>query len=147
MLKLYITYLAVGLLLARVATVVLAPNASENALDLLNITSLISAVSLFSAMPVVSLYKPKISAIIGVVILAGIFPLIWLILRTGLNQLGILGEFAFAGYFVALAVSLIVIFKKGTTCATHNKFLRLCLSVAPLAILVFWLAILVLRFK
>jgi hypothetical protein len=144
MLKQYIAYLIVGILLARMASFSWTPNA-----DVWRFVSLIAAVLLFTTASVLSLYKPKAGAILAIITLAGMFRFIWMMLRfMQFGHFPVVWMIDFIGYFVVLAISLIVIFKKDTTIPAvklHKSMLR-GLSIAPPMMLVVWMLLIAVLF-
>jgi|GEM_PF-5635138 len=143
MIRLYSFYLVIGLILARATYVPFAPETS-----VLSYVAMASSILLFSVVSVIALRKPKLAAILAIVTLAGIFHYIWMLLNfMQFGRFPLIWVINFVSYFVLLAASLIVVLKKNKTPFPKiSKPLLIGLSVAPPAILVFWVILITVRF-
>lgn len=142
MIRLYSIYLVIGLILARALYVPFAPET-----DVLSYISMLSSILLFSVVSVIALRKPKLAAILAIVMLLGMFRYIWTLLTfLKFGQFPVIWMINFVGYFAVLAVSLIVIFKKNNKEEQINRPMLIGLTIAPPAILVVWILFIVVLF-
>ena len=145
MLKLYLTYLVVGLLLSYVNLIVLAPNASEGISGGWLDVSLILEILLFTAVSVISLYKPKIAAVVGTVCMLGAIPVLPVIFDIGLFN--VISAATLVFLLIAFAISVMVIAKSQPIVPREMKKPVLpLLSIFPSALFICLLVFILFRF-
>lgn len=134
MYKLYLSYFVMGLFLFFIMLFFLG--FSNGFVGFWKYESMIASVMLFSTVSVISLFKPKIAAALGVVGLCLMFPFVWIIagevIRGSANFFTITITFILFWYLISLIMSIGVILDKSPSFTKPmNKPLRKVLVLTP----------------
>lgn len=149
MLKLYTSYLIVGLFLFWM--ILFIWGFSAGAVGIWPYVSLFSSLILFTTASVFALYKPKVAAVIGLVTTLALLQFVWFVVkdifRGSLNIFGIVIISLLVWYFATIIISAIIALKRQPIAIIKiNKPLLRILSLLPPALFVFWLISTMTRF-
>ena len=150
MLKLYLSYLIVGIFLFLMTLFIWG--LSGGVIGLWPYISLFSSLILFTTASVFALYKPKVAAIIGLVTTLGLLQFVWFVVkeifRGSLNAFGAAIVCLLVWYFATIITSAIIVLKRQSVGIVKvNKLLLWILSVVPPALFVFWLIATIIPFR